>query len=145
MFQSTHLDALTEINMYRRGFFTAKCDLFAYRYTEHRNDSMTFETGYSINKCNTFLIILAFGNDKSIKIVMPVVITGYQTFVLIYNYFSGVCFFNFLVYKICINFAAMDMGLRMQPELLMRLNITTSLIMTPQKLGTFRGIFICVL
>ncbi|KAL4225052.1 hypothetical protein ACF0H5_015746 [Mactra antiquata] len=43
---TTQLDALTEINMYRRGLFTAKCDLFAYRYTELRNDTVRFQSGY---------------------------------------------------------------------------------------------------
>ncbi|XP_045175501.2 glutamate receptor ionotropic, kainate 2-like [Mercenaria mercenaria] len=54
---STHLKALSEINMYRTGLFTAKCELLAYRYTDISNDSIHFDTGYGFGAADAARII----------------------------------------------------------------------------------------
>ncbi|XP_052801887.1 glutamate receptor 2-like [Mya arenaria] len=54
---TTHLKALTEINMYRNGLFAAKCDLFAYRYKDTQKDYKGFATGYGFGAADAAKII----------------------------------------------------------------------------------------
>ncbi|WAR02300.1 GRIA2-like protein [Mya arenaria] len=55
--ETTHLKALTEINMYRNGLFAAKCDLFAYRYKDTQKDYKGFATGYGFGAADAAKII----------------------------------------------------------------------------------------
>jgi len=42
--------------MYRRDLFAAKCDLFAYRYTDIDNSTKTFKTGLVYSIFSSFLL-----------------------------------------------------------------------------------------
>ncbi|XP_052229590.1 glutamate receptor 2-like [Dreissena polymorpha] len=55
---TTQLKPLTEINMYRKGFFAAKCDILAYRYKDIKNkESSNFNSGYGFGAADAAKII----------------------------------------------------------------------------------------